>query len=61
MMQELKRSVVTADRHSWFDHWASYDEYYGGYRLDYRAPYISIKDSLSTLPTFQKKGEEHSL
>ena len=29
-------------------------------RRHYPAPYMSIKDSLSTLPTFQKKEEEHS-
>ena len=47
MMQELKRTAgISYDRDSFSDD---------------RVPCISIKDSLSTLPTFQKKEEEHFL
>ena len=44
MLQEIKRTESTHRR----------------YGYDIYKDFISIKDSLSTLPTFQKKEEEHS-
>ena len=49
MMQELKRTA------------GIFFKYDGDPFIYQRVPCISIKDSLSTLPTFQKKEEEHFL
>ena len=46
MMQESKRTAAT--------------DYDGRYELVYWDRYISIKESSSSLPKFQKKEEEHS-
>ena len=49
MMQELKRTAGISFK------------YDGNPFIDHMVPCLSIKNSLSTLPTFQKKEEEHFL